>query len=526
MEESVSSYFANTKVEAFLTEMLTELGRGRPDDPMSFMSEFIGSRIRRPSVSSRSRPSKVSSSVEHFQDQLRRLDHEASQSDFDSTILTPEGSCSDPSTIVARNRVLEHVARQLRNEDKSIHAFIREWVDHPDRLQTLPQPCTVSSARPSRRMSGSLAARLDSEYSALFEKEEASLEALVSWDFDTLSAPDAVLVCNTFQVFQLWGFLGSSTCSPVDRRKLQSFISAIYAGYESSNPYHNFKHAYSVFSGTASILRSGLSEMLTLSAPEELGLLIGALTHDVGHPGFNNDFLVKTRHKLATRYNDSAVLENMHCSLAFECLFSHNFLSEWSDADYQTFRKTVILSVINTDMKVHFDLVSKLQEISEIPDVRCTPEARKALLSVVVHAADLSNPLLPTEHCQKWAGRVVEEFHRQALREAQLGLEPASFMKTPPTDESGVASLQVSFINYVVAPMWRCLGDLLPDLADRVDQLDKNLSFWMTRIRPVETAFKDDDNWPLESPKIVENEAAAIAQSVRTDAEDTVGLSL
>jgi hypothetical protein len=43
-----------------------------------------------------------------------------------------------------------------------------------------------------------------------------------------------------------------------------------------------------------------------------LALVISSLTHDIGHKGINNAFLVATRDPLATLYNDQSVLENMH----------------------------------------------------------------------------------------------------------------------------------------------------------------------------------------------------------------------
>ena len=45
--------------------------------------------------------------------------------------------------------------------------------------------------------------------------------------------------------------------------------------------------------------------------------MVGALVHDVGHPGLNNNYQIMTNSPLAVRYNDRSVLENHHCSLAF-----------------------------------------------------------------------------------------------------------------------------------------------------------------------------------------------------------------
>lgn len=51
---------------------------------------------------------------------------------------------------------------------------------------------------------------------------------------------------------------------------------------------------------------------------EFLSCLISSLCHDVGHLGFNNRFLMQTKHSMAITYNDISVLEQMHASLTFQ----------------------------------------------------------------------------------------------------------------------------------------------------------------------------------------------------------------
>ena len=462
MADSVSGEIGTGGVEVFLEEMLAEVSRSSPDDPIQFMYDYIGARLPR-----RSRASRQSSiaTAGIVQEHMRRLEQDLGPeisaedlSDFHDVLS------ADVSSAASKNLALQRVAFQLRKEDESIHAFVREWIDQPERL---------AECRAPRRMSAS-SSRTEND-AKLPICSGTSLESLISWDFDPFAVSDAELVRNTYQVFQLWGFLQPDTETPIDTRKLQCYISAIYSAYESSNPYHNFKHAYCVLAGTANIMKNGASQTLSLTRVEELALLIAGLTHDVGHPGYNNDYFVKTHHKLALRYNDNAVLENMHCSLAFQLLQSNNFTTGWPDSEYQAFRKATITAIMNTDMRVHFDLISRLQD-SDITD----GEQRKAIVSTLVHAADLSNPVLPTPLCHKWAVRVVSEFHRQAKREQREGLPFAPFMACRPDDSQGVAALQISFINYVVAPMWTELVRLFPGLADRKKQLDVNLAFWQS----------------------------------------------
>lgn len=48
-----------------------------------------------------------------------------------------------------------------------------------------------------------------------------------------------------------------------------------------------------------------------------LGILIGALCHDIDHPGVTNAFLIASDNDLALLYNDMSVLEHHHAATTF-----------------------------------------------------------------------------------------------------------------------------------------------------------------------------------------------------------------
>ncbi|KAF4702892.1 hypothetical protein FOZ63_017198, partial [Perkinsus olseni] len=211
---------------------------------------------------------------------------------------------------------------------------------------------------------------------------------------------------------------------------------------------------------------------------DEIALLVGALTHDVGHQGFNNDYYIKGRHTLAIRYNDMAVLENMHAAKTFEILLDdgNNFLRDWSDEQFVEFRRTAINAILATDMKVHFDLTTKLQELgASLGDIDYDSADNRVLVhKCLVHAADISNPVLPTKLYRNWSYRVMMEFHHQAETEKAQGLPYAPFMDHRPDDELEFAKLQLGFISFVAAPLWNAMAAIWEDLGGRRDQMREN----------------------------------------------------
>merc|ERR1719487_67147 len=93
-----------------------------------------------------------------------------------------------------------------------------------------------------------------------------------------------------------------------DLKILQNFVAAAHKEYP-PNPFHSFYHALDCLQNVAGMLRRVHAQEF-FNQRLEFTLLVSALAHDLGHPGFNNVFLTETAHELAIRYNDQSPLEN------------------------------------------------------------------------------------------------------------------------------------------------------------------------------------------------------------------------
>lgn len=74
-----------------------------------------------------------------------------------------------------------------------------------------------------------------------------------------------------------------------------------------------------------------------MSKLERFAIILASAVHDLGHPGVNNAFLVRSRDPQALLYNDRSVNEMMHASLAFRLAAEKpalNLFKRFSDAEY------------------------------------------------------------------------------------------------------------------------------------------------------------------------------------------------
>jgi len=73
--------------------------------------------------------------------------------------------------------------------------------------------------------------------------------------------------------------------------------------------------------------------------------------------------------------------------------------------EYRTARNIIVECVLATDMSRHFN------ELAIAPIKFATPvEERTFLLSIMLHASDISNPTRPFNTYSKWADAAISEF--------------------------------------------------------------------------------------------------------------------
>ncbi|CAE8613912.1 unnamed protein product [Polarella glacialis] len=168
----------------------------------------------------------------------------------------------------------------------------------------------------------------------------------------------------------------------------------------------------------------------------------------MGHPGFNNLFLVETSHELALRYNDQSPLENMHAARLFDLLRQPNMaiLAQLDKAHYREIRQVIVEGILSTDYVNHVTQIKEVETLyqvnqelfesaedmfrnsemdappKEVIDYLRGPEVKKTLRNVFLHMCDISNPMKPFPVSQKWALLVLDEFGNQGDREKELGM--------------------------------------------------------------------------------------------------------
>ncbi len=271
----------------------------------------------------------------------------------------------------------------------------------------------------------------------------------------------------------------------IDESVVRRYFAATEAGYRVENEYHSNVHAADVMQNVHCFLLQDEFRNHLL-AHDVLGLLIAAAIHDYDHPGVNNNFLIQTKSDVALLYNDKSVLENHHVAGGFHLMIQEdrNILSSLAKDVALEVRESIILMVLATDIKFHFEELGKFNaymlERRENHKEGVLPlKDRHLLLKLALHTADVANPAKPLEIVKIWTDRVMSEFFSQGDREKQLGLPVSQFMDRK--DETAKPRCQIAFITYIVGPTFDAWGQLCIKLLPTFQaNLEATLSYWKT----------------------------------------------
>jgi len=309
------------------------------------------------------------------------------------------------------------------------------------------------------------------------EQHEDNLRRLSTLDLEVWDLSQEELVGMAWTMFHDAGLVEEFQ---IPAEKFENFVRAVFATAHDV-PYHNHYHYFVVLHTSWLLLRTNPIVMQNLTKTDLLGCFVGAIGHDADHPGLTNSFLSITRHWLSVRYNDLSVLENHHCATTYDILSRPecNVLCNLNPEDWKATRNVVISAILNTDMARHFNLVANFDKMFR---GRTTYECcanrnlRNQIVSMVVHCADISNPVKPWPVCRKFADSVAEEFRRQVRLEKKSGVPCTPHMLG--LNQKGQAKMELGFIDVFTWPAMVALNEVLPNLEGCFQNMERNRDAW------------------------------------------------
>lgn len=292
---------------------------------------------------------------------------------------------------------------------------------------------------------------------------------ILTINFDVLKMDDSFILRNIVcYIFK--SFFDKMNYHKINAIRLKGFVKDVCDNYNSV-PYHNFYHATHILHTTYLLLNS--CDLFNKLKPDiSFAVLIASLVHDIGHPGNNNLFEINTCSELACRYNDLSVLEQYHCHLAFELIKKHNIFENFSNKEFIICRKTIINSILGTDMANHKSIIEtmklKIDEGFNFDSI----DDQYLLAKIFLHAADIGNPIQSFGQCENWARRVFNEFFTQIEKEKQIGLQPFASFNINSTLSFYIHEMK--YIKYICKPYWEILTTLFNNLMPFYEQINNN----------------------------------------------------
>ncbi|KAH7473879.1 3',5'-cyclic-nucleotide phosphodiesterase regA [Phytophthora ramorum] len=224
----------------------------------------------------------------------------------------------------------------------------------------------------------------------------------LQWDLDPWQFSPAQLIDLAVDMFELHDLMDGFA---LPEATLRRFLHSVQAQYLDV-PYHNTYHAFATLHTTFLMLTAQSKKLasslipastalgvspttkaqatersrqkrcgeLILAPRERLAVFVAAFCHDMGHDARTNDFHVRCSSRLARRYNDHSVLENMHSAACFETMRrpGNDVLAGLEDGSSDTVgsrravRKRIIRAILATDMHRHASIVAKYTKLKSV----------------------------------------------------------------------------------------------------------------------------------------------------------------
>ena len=328
---------------------------------------------------------------------------------------------------------------------------------------------------------------------ALIDKYFNDIRTVIDKDFNIFDFKKKVGYRNVLPIMgtMILKTLGLYDSKIISLSKLNSFLYTVSDNYIESTLYHNSLHGSDVTQSLCIFfINSNAEEISETSVLDLLSIIVSAMGHDLGHPGFNNNYHINAFTDLALTYNDASCLENYHTSFLFRILQKdeNNILEKFNKQNHKDIRKRMISQILATDMANHGEVVSliraKIKASEEEGENRFNLlsgnekskfDEQQMLFNYLIHAADLGHNCKKFNISLKWVELLSEEFWMQGDMEKSKGM-PISFLCD--RDKVDIPSSQIGFIRAFIITTYDCLVYMFPSLKYTLDYANKNLKEW------------------------------------------------
>ncbi|SCQ16856.1 3',5'-cyclic nucleotide phosphodiesterase, putative [Plasmodium ovale] len=275
-------------------------------------------------------------------------------------------------------------------------------------------------------------------------------KSLFEWDFNCLNYFEK----SKYPFFDINLSLMFTIEHDIPINLIINFLSFVEKQYNNV-PYHNTIHATMVTQKFFCLSKKlGIYDHMEYKI--KLVMFISGICHDIGHPGYNNLFFVNSLHPLSIIYNDISVLENYHASITFKILQLNqcNLLKSFSEKDFRLIRSYIIELILGTDMKHHFEIISKfrIRRENEDFDYKKNSDDLLVLIKMIIKSADISHGSVKWNEHYKWCQRVLCEFYSQGDEELKNKMPLSPLCDR--TKHNEVGQSQITFLKFVVMPMF------------------------------------------------------------------------
>ena len=243
----------------------------------------------------------------------------------------------------------------------------------------------------------------------------------------------------------------------------------VESGHNETVPFHNTIHTADVVQTTHVLLSDPYlrNSISSNAGPLSIfGCLVGALGHDLDHPGVSEEFLKNVQHPLATSYSyETSILEQHHAAKTFEILKNANtfgsIYSFFEPADQQVFRTVVARCIMATSLTGWHEFFDGFMPVLSAVEAWqiLTQEECLTILEAVIKTSDLSASVKPFSVSREWSRRITAEFFEQGDMEREVGLPVSKFSDR---QKNTFARCQLEFIQKYVKPLLDNIESAVP----------------------------------------------------------------